>query len=301
MLPSIGGRNQVGAAFLAPKYDSPSHQRLFAQQLPVKDAMRGVWRAMLTIRGEQLNVLEQAALRRFEDEIAVYSKELSPTLCRILGEKQLRVALRQAMDRAALYGFTNRGPMRLYIELAFFCGSDFDTDPQYPAIGELLRSSADQMQRAERIHEGYLDYLEGVSGPGNINVREALEALFAYAREQHAFYWDGLETTILRETNLLFPLRSAYVGEDGILGLVHEARAEAEKYGLGTARSVVLLTILKFAFGHGCTNDPLYPWISRTLKDGRIVSASARAARLERKAITWLGHVLARPRQGTER
>jgi len=24
----------------------------------------------------------------------------------------------------------------------FFCGCDFDTDPPYPAIGELLRSSA---------------------------------------------------------------------------------------------------------------------------------------------------------------
>ena len=52
--------------------------------------------------------------------------------------------------------------------------------------------------------------------------------------------------------------------------------------------------VLKFAFGHACTNDPLYPWILRTLKDQRIVTPAARASRLERKAITWLEHVVAR-------
>jgi hypothetical protein len=251
---------------------------------------------MLTIREDQLEVLERAALRHFEDEMAAYSRELSPALCRTLEERQLRVALKQAMDRAGRYGFTNRGPMRLYIELMFFCGSDFDTDPQYPAIGELLRSTADQMDRAERIHDGYLDYLDRVAGPDNINVLEAEKTLAAFARASPTFSWDGLEATILQEIVRAFPLRAAYVGEESLVALVGEARADAKKHDFSTPRTVVLLTTLKFAFGHGCTNDPLYPWISRTLKDERIVSAAARAARLERKAMIWLDHVLARPR-----
>ena len=76
---------------------------------------------------------EQAALRRFEDEMVVHSKDFSPLLCEIIGEDQLRVAVRQAMARAAGYGFTYRGPIRLFIEMMFLCGSAFDTDPQYPA------------------------------------------------------------------------------------------------------------------------------------------------------------------------
>jgi hypothetical protein len=55
-----------------------------------------------------------------------------------------------------------------------------------------------------------------------------------------------------------------------------------------------------FAFGHGCTHDPLYPWIARTLKDERIKDPAARAERLEKKAITWLDHVLARPPKGVQ-
>ena len=63
-------------------------------------------------------------------------------------------------------------------------------------------------------------------------------------------------------------------------------------------RGEALVVVLMFAFGHGCTDDPLYPWISRTLKDERIVGPAARVERLEKKSITWLEHVLARPRGG---
>ena len=61
-----------------------------------------------------------------------------------------------------------------------------------------------------------------------------------------------------------------------------------------------MVVVLMFAFGHGCTDDPLYPWISRTLKNERIVDPAARAGRLEKKAVTWLEHVLARPQKGEQ-
>jgi hypothetical protein len=255
---------------------------------------------MLEIRNEQFEVFEHAALRRFEDEMAKYGKELSPKLCGILGDGQLRKAIRQAMNRAGQYGFTNRGPIRLYVELMFFCGSDFDTDPQFRAMGEMLRSPVDQMERADRIHNEYLDYLERVCGPDNINLRKAIESFSAFAREQHTFSENGLEATIPQEMARAFPQRAAYVGEKGLLALIHEGRAEAQKYSLSTPRAVVLLVMLKFAFGHGCTCDPVYPWISQTLTDERIVNSAARAARLERKTITWLDHMLGMTREGAK-
>ena len=95
---------------------------------------------MLQIREEQMAVFEQAALRRFEDEMVVHSKIFSPRLCEVLGEEQLRVALRRAMARAGGYGFSYRGPIRLFIEFMFLFGSAFDTDPQYPWAGKILQA-----------------------------------------------------------------------------------------------------------------------------------------------------------------
>jgi hypothetical protein len=88
----------------------------------------------------------------------------------------------------------------------------------------------------------------------------------------------------------------AFIGNEAITALMDEGRAEAHRYAFPAGRGAALLIALKFAFGHGCTEDPLYPWIARTLRDEMIVDGNARAARLEKKATTWLDQVLARPR-----
>jgi hypothetical protein len=247
----------------------------------------------MRIRSEQMEAFEQAARQRFEEEMIEHSKNFAPPICEVIGDEQLRVALRAAMARADSYGFTYRGPIRLFIEMMFLCGSSFDTDPQYPAIAQVLRSPADQMQRAEQIHQGYLDYLERVSGPDAENVHKALKDLLAFARTPVTFSSD-FASDMLREMNRIFPQKTAYVGEPGLRALIDEGIEEARAYYFPTIRETALLVILKYSFGHGCTDDPLYPWISRTLKDEKIVDPTARAARLEKKALTWLEHVVAR-------
>jgi hypothetical protein len=256
---------------------------------------------MLIIRKEQMKAFENDALRRFEGEMLLHSKEFTPRLCKVLGDEQLRVAVRQAMERADSYGFTNRGPIRLYIELMFLYGSDFDTDPQYPALREGLNAPDDQMLRAEWIYQGILDYQKKVSGINAVNVRKALTALSALAEKNLVtFSPNNFLAEMLREITHAFPQKVAYIGEEALTTLVHAGSAEARKYGFSTDRGKTLMVVLMFAFGHGCSDDPLYPWISRTLKDKRIVDSAARANRLEKKAITWLDHVLAGPWKGEQ-
>lgn len=223
-----------------------------------------------------------------------HSKGFSPKLCKIIGDENLRDALRSAIRRAAGYGFTNRGPVRLYVELMFLCGSAFDTDPQYVPLGQVLRASGDQAERAELIHQGSLAYLAEVAGPGNVNVRDALKKLSVFAKAPIPFMLETLPSDLLREMARMFPKKFAYAGEAGLKALIEEGITEAKKYQFIGVRQTTLIVVLKFAFGHGCTQDPLYPWILRTLRDEKIMTAAARAERLERKALTWLAHVLDR-------
>jgi hypothetical protein len=252
---------------------------------------------MLKIRPEQMSAFEQAARRRFEDEMVVHSKGFATRLCEVIGDGQVRLAVRSAMARAATYGFTDRGPVQLFIEMTLLCGSGFDTDPQYPAVGECLRAPSDQMQRAEEIHAGYCDFLERVSGAGASNVYRALKELLQLARAPLKLA-DDFVPGLVQEMSRIFPQKVAYSGAAGLNGLMEEALAEARLYGFTTVRQQVLIVTLKFAFGHGCTDDPLYPWISRTLQDRKIKSPQARAARLEKKAVTWLEHVIADNERG---
>lgn len=255
---------------------------------------------MLKIREQQMQVFEAAALRNFEDEMVVHSQEFSPRLCQVLGEDQLRIALRQAMARATAYDFTKRGPMRLYIELIFLRGSDFDSDPRYSDIGKILKTNDEQMQRAEQIHQAMLDYHETVPGPGNINVHNALETLSGIAQRPVSFSPYNFEQDMLKELTNAFPQQADYVGSKKLLALIREGRSKAKTYNFTSIRAEAMLVILMFAFGHGCTNDPLYPWIANTLTDIKITDSAARAKRLEKKARTWLDHVIARNKQGVQ-
>ncbi len=253
---------------------------------------------MLRVRAEQMKAFETQALRAFEDEMVAHSKEFAPHLSAVLGDAQLRVAVQTAIAKAGEYGFTLRGPIRLFVELTFLFGSGFHDDPQYPVICEVLRSEADEMTRADRLHEWHNEYLETVAGPANINVRRALESVDDFARNTPAALERNLDDEILRGIARAFPERATSIGENALRALVAEGKEEAAKYGFTTARGKALLIILKASFGHRCTDDALYPWIRQTLVDPQIADAAARAQRLERKSRTWLSHVLARPQPG---
>ena len=246
---------------------------------------------MLVISATQLRALEAASRQRFEDEMVAHSKDFSPRLCEIIGDGQLRLVVRSAMTRADSYGFTNRGAIRLFVELAFLCGSAFDTDPQYAPFGKILRSSGDQMDRAERMHAAYLEYLEKVCGESNVHVRNALRELALFAGKPVAF-GSGFFPGMLDAIEFLYPAKARYVGRPNLEALLHEVVAEGRRYQFNTMRHGALLAALMLGFGHGCTRDPLYPWIARTLSDEKIEGAAARAERLEKKAVTWLKHVL---------
>ena len=256
-------------------------------------SIRGAER-MLVIRSAQMKAFEDAAQLRFENEMVAHSKKFSPRLCEVLGDEQLRVAVRGAMGRAAVYGFTYRGPIRLFIEMMFLRGTAFDTDPQYHVVGRILRGPGDQMVRAQQIHEEWLEYLEQVSGPGAAHVHGALKDISVFVQQPISYSAENLTAEMLRDMTRLFPQKVAYVGEEALTALIQEGREAARQHGFASPRAAALVVTLMFAFGHGCTDDPLYPWIARTLADEKILDSNARAARLERKAITWLEHVVAR-------
>lgn len=248
---------------------------------------------MLRIRKEQMKVFEGAALQTFEDEMMAHGRQFSPKMCEIIGDEYLRLAVHDGIERSFSYGFTNRGPARFFIEMMFILGGHFDTDPQYPWAGEILRDSQiDQMKRSESMYEKVKDYLEKVCGPKNANVRKALEVLLAKARRPIPFSLNDVPAMI-EEMTRVYPQKAAYIGAEALEGLIFEGRNKAKESGFTTERGQVLTVVLMFAFGHGCTNDPLYPWIERTWKGLQGVEAEKRVSALESKALTYIESTLA--------
>ena len=250
---------------------------------------------MLVIRPKQMEVFKQAALRSFEQEMVAHLAEFSPPLFKAVGEGQMSQTIQFGIDRAGSYGFTFRGPVRFYLELMLLFGSHFDTDPQYPWAAEILtnQDAGPEMQRADRLYERTMDYRKKVAGPEDAYTLKALKNIAVLARQPLAISSENFAPAMLREITRVYPQKVAYIGAEGIEALIREGIDGARSYRFSAAREMALVIVLMLAFGHGCADDPLYPWIARTLKDEAITDPAARAKRLEKKALTWLEHVLA--------
>lgn len=93
---------------------------------------------MMIIRPDQLRTFEQIERTRFEDEMIAHSKEFSPRLSAVLGDEQLRLAISSAMAKAGNHGFTNRGPMRLFVELIVRSITTHNTPQSVKRCGALV-------------------------------------------------------------------------------------------------------------------------------------------------------------------
>jgi hypothetical protein len=253
------------------------------------------------IRKEQMQVFAQDALRRFKEEMVQHLFRFAPMHCEGIGEENVRRVITLGTERSALYGFTNRGPVRFYLELMFLFGSYFDTDPQLPPWAtEILQGGTidDQMARADRLHARMLDYRQAVIGPDNAYARRAVQRFRGTAAQPLPFSRENLVDGLLAEMQRVYPERCAYVGEKVLQALIEEGIVIAEQQALTTVRGMALCVLLMFQLGHGCFEDPLYPWISRTLEALPVEDSSQRSQRLERRAMVYLELILKRLGQG---
>ena len=249
----------------------------------------------MIIRDEQVKTLSEVPSRAFEDEMVSHLARFSPPLFNAIKEPQLRLAIRTGIARAAECGITFRGPIRLYLELMLLFGSHFDTDPQYPWATEILRDPAPgpQMQRADLLYRRTRQYRQTVGGPNDEYTLAALHRLPATIGRPLPFSERDFIPGLLQEMSRVYPEKSEYVGEGGLRELIQTGAKTARSCGFTSVRAMALPVVLMFSFGHKCFDDPLYPWIGRTVKNGAVADPAARAARLEKKASTWLNHVLA--------
>lgn len=245
---------------------------------------------MLKIRQEQMTVFEEHAERDFEEEMVQHALKSAPRLSRVIGEPGVRQTVTMGLERAKQHGFTNRGPMRFYLESMVAFGSDFDTDPQIPWAAEILddQSMPDQMARADRLYVKIDDYYKKVMGPGNEWGIQAMRRITEAKADIFGRPGMDFDRRILAGLRHMYPEKCAYVGEAPLRSLVSEAMTSAQRYGITSEAGRGLLAGLMFGFGHGVTRDPQYPWVGRTLEDALVANPNDRASRLYDKTMVYV-------------
>ncbi|WP_156338920.1 hypothetical protein [Chondromyces crocatus] len=213
----------------------------------------------------------------------------APHRCRLLTEVALRHVIQHAITRASTHRFTQRGPVRLHVELALLLGSGFDGDPQLPwAAAALGVPDLDQSYRAEALHRGACAYFEALGRETPGRTGGMLERLAAFAEGARVAGPGRVEDEALRVMAALDAEKATYVGEASLRQLV--ARASGTCGGLPEASrsaSVVMLAGLMFVFGHQCDEDAMHPWIAASLGAEEASRGEVLVGAIRRWAARW--------------
>jgi len=250
---------------------------------------------MLTIRPEQVEAFRQHHLQKFEDEMVEHLKKFAPRHWKVMGEHDGRVVIRLGIEQARKYGFTNRGPVRFYIELMFMFGSYFDTDPQYPWATAVLTSPdyVYQSVRADRLYAAMNEYIASVVEPERDSAIAAAGNLLDPGFEKLLPRGSNLQDGILHVLREMWFTKCEYLGEPVLRRVIQHGLELAQKYGFTTEKGQVLMVTLAFAVGHGFTRDPLNGWILRRLDAPRWADPNKQADELYSKSRIYLQHILA--------
>ncbi|AUX44231.1 uncharacterized protein SOCE26_056950 [Sorangium cellulosum] len=247
---------------------------------------------MIRVHETQLGGMGEAlGLEHFEDEMVVHLRGFVPRFSEILGDVGLRRCIRFGIERARVYGVTNPGLLRFYVELMFMYGGMFDTDPFVPWAGPILRDPGipDEATRMNRLYDAMLWYLDTIGGPERSFATQALRNLQKVRfKDMPVAELRACERKAMDALVEIYPQRCAYLGEPLLRQLLRRGAEEAARHEVGTDRGIVLLTGMMFAMGHGAAEDPLLPWVSTTLRDPAIKDPEQRAARLERRTQIYL-------------
>ena len=131
-----------------------------------------------------------------------------------------------------------------------------------------------------------------MAGPVNAYTLDALRKIRRAASKDVTLSGEAFESEMLSQMKRIYPQKCNYVSDAPLRMLIQRGVELATTYSVTITRGVALFVVLMFAMGHGFSFDPLFPWISRNLRDPKIDDPGKRVLRLETKSITYLDRVL---------
>lgn len=225
---------------------------------------------MLKICKRQFEVFREVSKRNFIDDMIIHLRMFSPINTKRLSNDALGSVVEMGIARAGEYGFTRQGTVRLYLELMFSWGSEFDTDPQYAsATTPLHKQSVGQNEtlRARKLHKAVAFYLHKAGGTSGTAMLQALDRTITLTTSSIDFGGPDEDARIWAAVQFIWPEKSALIDQNELRYLVQHGRRVSGYYDAPAVSDNLLIVLFMFWFGHQCFADPQFPWLERIISE----------------------------------
>ncbi len=108
---------------------------------------------MLIIRKEQMEVFSRQMLERFADRATASIKSNFDALTNDIPYSELNARIHAGIDKARTYGIIYEKDVLQYLEYSIRLGADFETNPTFSGIHDILKKEVDGTMKILLINE----------------------------------------------------------------------------------------------------------------------------------------------------
>lgn len=219
----------------------------------------------MIIKNSQFLPFRSVAVQQFKAVMMQHVQEFFPNHFSILGDGPIVATIDIAFERAAIYGFTTKPEVCLYLNVMMIWGSYFDCDPQYTWAATILADPMPSGEKINKLSEISLDKFLSMSGRKQIYIRRLVRdwALPATAVKAKLEQWD---LAILPEAlQDIFRVKYFMLNADELMYLRNYSRKKSTRYNIIGDKNQLKFAVLMFLLGSDFDIDPKYQCCQDTL------------------------------------
>lgn len=163
--------------------------------------------------------------------------------------------IKRGVIEAKEYGYSQRGPVRLYLDVMLIAGAHFEKDPLYQWTDISREQNTSQIENSSYLYYKLHNYIDTVYGEGDIYFSES-EARFKELSAKRLPAEDNQSIDELHKLlKYVHPQRYGFTGSGAVDKLLVYSNQYCDRYELknGTYKSYVAL--IMFLFGFSFEND----------------------------------------------
>ncbi|CDL86714.1 hypothetical protein [Xenorhabdus cabanillasii] len=244
----------------------------------------------MELNEDQWNKLKKHAFNAYIDELVLHCNESYPYLEIKLGKEGLRKALEDAVEKAKNDGFDQRGAVQLYIDILILFGEEFQTDPQYSWIREILDNHAHlgQLEKTTLLYHEVTRYLNEVHGEQDENLKASILKFQNINIEHLNVQWNTYKSNVDVLLNSLFPKKYQHIKQDNIKKVIQFGIEKSSQYGIEDANHAAFLTLIMFLLGHEFDQDIFLPHLNTRLFKQYYTDIDSLIIEMEKQAKDYL-------------
>ena len=204
---------------------------------------------------DQVDVLKKIAIESYIDEIVEHCGIIFPKLIPLYMKEEFYSYVQQGIILAEQAGYTQRGPVRLYIDAMIIFGSGFEREPLFHSLKIKEKRQPSQIERSMNLYALLNDYIEKVYGENGCFFKKSFEMFENFSAKAFpvniSYSNEGLHELLMG----IYPQRYDFAGYNAVNDLIAVLDGVCEKYKIKRLNHRLYLALIMFLFGCSFEQD----------------------------------------------